>query len=249
MSFVEIERNEAIAVVRLSRGKVNALNEEFVDELIEQFLKLREDQQTRAIILTGKGKFFSFGFDIPEFLGYSRESFLGYLRKFSSLCTLLFFYPKPVVAALNGHTMAGGCMLAVACDHRIMVSGKAKMALNEIGFGSSVFAGSVEMLKNCVGTPAAEKILLSGAMFSAEEALTLGLVNRVVFEDELEVETLAAAREYAAKGSSAFASIKKLLRGPLAAGIEEREEQSLIEFIDIWYSEATWKNLQQIKIG
>jgi enoyl-CoA hydratase/carnithine racemase len=249
MSFVGIERNEAVAIMRLSRGKVNALNEEFVDELQEKLLKLREDQDTRAIILTGQGKFFSFGFDIPEFLGYSKESFLGYLRKFSSLHSLLFFYPKPVIAALNGHTMAGGCMLAFACDHRIMVSGKAKIALNEISFGSSVFAGSVEMLKHCVGTLAAEQILLSGAMYSAEEALNLGLVNRVVQEDELQEEALSVARDYAAKSGPAFASIKKLLRGPVAEVIGKREEESLLKFVDIWYSEATWKNLQQIKIA
>jgi enoyl-CoA hydratase/carnithine racemase len=228
---------------------VNALNEQLVDELNEQLLKLLEDQQTRAIILTGKGKFFSFGFDIPEFLGYSKESFLGYLRKYSSLCTLLFFCPKPVIAALNGHTMAGGCVLAVACDHRIMVSGKAKIALNEINLGSSVFAVIVEMLKHCAGTPAAEKILSSGAMLSAEEAQKLGLVNRVVQEDELEAVALSVAREYATKSGPAFASIKKLLRGPVAEGIGKREEESLLEFVDIWYSEATRKNLQEIKIG
>jgi 3,2-trans-enoyl-CoA isomerase len=70
-----------------------------------------------AVILTGSGKFFSFGFDIPEFLAITKEEFTEYLANFTDLYTYLFLYSKPVIAALNGHTMAGGCMLALACDH------------------------------------------------------------------------------------------------------------------------------------
>ena len=248
MSHVYVSMDQGLAEVRLERGKVNALNEEVVDELAECFRRLASDAAVRSVVLTGTGKFFSFGFDIPGFLGHSKEAFLGYLRKFASLYRDLFAHPRPVVAALNGHAVAGGCMLALACDARLMAAGKGKIALNEIAFGSSLFAGSVEMLRHCVGGRKAELVACSGTMFTPEEALALGLVDRVVPEAEL----LAAAREVAslhgAKDPVAFRSVKMLLRGPVLEEMVRREEASLREFVDIWYSERTWQKLQEIQI-
>ena len=109
-----VTREEELAVLTLTRGKVNALDESLVERLSKSLGHLASDRDIRAVILTGQGKFFSFGFDIPEFLGYSKESFTRYLTKFCNLYTSMFLFPKPLVAALNGHTMAGGCILAIA---------------------------------------------------------------------------------------------------------------------------------------
>ena len=129
---------------------------------------------SRSVILTGTGRFFSFGFDIPEFLSYSKGEFEGYLDAFTDFYRYLFRFPKPVVAALNGHTVAGGCMMAIACDHRLMVDGKAKIALNEIGFGSSVFAGSTAILVYCIGIEKSP----GGALFRADVFGAGGAANR-----------------------------------------------------------------------
>jgi enoyl-CoA hydratase/carnithine racemase len=134
-------------------------------------------------------KFFTFGFDIPEFLKYPRESFERYLTKFTGLYTDIFLFPKPVIAALNGHTIAGGCMLTISCDYRLMVPGKAKISLNEINFGSSLFAGSVEMMKFWVGTRHAERAVSTGEMYGADEALRMGLIDQIVPPEELDAET------------------------------------------------------------
>lgn len=244
MDFTNLTVNEGIARIALRRGKVNAINEKVVDELTDCFRKLSYDPGIKAIMLTGEGKFFTFGFDIPEFLHYTKESFVRYLTKFTGLYTDIFLYPKPVVAALNGHTIAGGCMLAIACDYRIMVSENAKISLNEINFASSVFAGSVELMKLWLGQNRAEAALLSGAMYSAEEALRLGLIDQITARDELEIEATKKAREYASQDSAAFRSIKKLLRQTVADEMMKREKASILEFVDIWYSENTWKQLQ-----
>jgi 3,2-trans-enoyl-CoA isomerase len=245
MDFVSLTTNEGIARIALSRGKVNAINEKVVDELTDCFRALSYDPGVKAVILTGEGKFFTFGFDIPEFLNYAKEAFVRYLTKFTGLYTDIFLYPKPVVAALNGHTIAGGCMLAIACDYRIMIPENAKISLNEINFCSSVFAGGVEIMKLLLGQRQAEAALLSGAMYSAEEALQLGLIDRIATKDDLEGEALQKAREYASQDSAAFCSIKKLLRQATAEEMMKREKTSILEFVDIWYSENTWKNLQQ----
>ena len=248
MNFVKVETNEGIATVILNRGKVNALNGEVVDELRESFMALEVNQDIKAIVLTGYGKFFSFGFDIPEFLSFTKEEFTNYLINFTDLYTYLFLYPKPVVAALNGHTIAGGCMLALACDSRIMVDGKAKISLNEIDFGSSVFSGSTEMLRFWIGSANATKIIYSGAMYSAEEAMSFGLVHTVLTEQDLMVQARKIASDLGQKYLPAFASIKKLLRKPVTEEMIKRERESIREFVDIWYSERTWANLQDIKI-
>ncbi|NPU83243.1 MAG: enoyl-CoA hydratase/isomerase family protein [Syntrophaceae bacterium] len=248
MQFLECSREQGIATVTLSRGKVNALNEAVIDEMTACIRDLAVDPAVRAVILTGRGKFFTYGFDIPEFLEYGKEDFLRYLTKFTNFYGALFLYPKPVVAALNGHTMAGGCMIAIACDYRTMVTGKARISLNEINFGSSLFAGSVEIMKMWLGQRNAETAVYTGALYSAEEALRLGLVHEAVAEEDLAPRAMKIAEEFAAKDGAAFRSIKKLLRGPLAEKIRERERASLLEFVDIWYSEKTWKLLKEKQI-
>lgn len=232
----------------LNREKVNALNEPVIDEITNVFNELKNDQEVDSIILTGEGKFFSFGFDIPEFLTYSKNAFLAFIEKFTDLYTLMFMFPKPIIAALNGHAMAGGCVLATACDYRIMVSGKAKISLNEIGFGSSVFAGSVEMLKFLVGSKNAESILYTGAMYSADKARELGLVEEVSSQEDLTDKATKIAWNFAGKDSLAFRSIKTHLRRPVTDEMGKREKEGNREFADIWYSENTKKRLEDIKI-
>lgn len=248
MQFLQLRKNEGIATVTLGRGKVNAINEYVIDEMAGCFGMLAADQEVKAVIITGAGKFFSFGFDIPEFLSYPKEDFVRYLTKFTDFYTFLFLYPKPVVAALNGHTIAGGCMIAISCDYRIMVSGKAKIALNEINFGSSLFAGSVEMMKLLLGQRKAEQAAYSGAMYTAEEAYQLGLIDRISTEEALESDARNVALMYASKDGAAFKSVKNLLRKSAAEDMRRREQDSIREFVDIWYSESTWKTLQEKKI-
>lgn len=250
MDCLVVSQDEGIATIRLARDKVNALNEEVVACLEENFKTFEQDDGIRSVILTGTGKFFSFGFDIPEFLSYSKESFERYVTAFARLYSYIFLFPKPVIAALNGHTIAGGCMLALACDHRVMIEGKARISLNEIGFGSSVFAGSVEMLRYCVGSKNAQDALFSGTMYSAREAREIGLIDEVAeTEDRVLPMAIEAARRLGGKDPRAFASVKGLLRREIAERIAGQESRSIREFLDIWYSESTWKKLLEIKIS
>ncbi|MFC1540128.1 enoyl-CoA hydratase/isomerase family protein [Gemmatimonadota bacterium] len=246
--FVSLRRESGIAVVTMERGKVNALNDEVVGEFRRVFAALAADDETAVVILTSAGSFFSFGFDIPSFLPMPREDFVRFLNGFTDFYRKLFIFPKPVIAALNGHTIAGGCMIATACDCRLMVSGRAKISLNEITFGASVFAGSVEILKFVVGEKNAREIILSGKMYGAEEARELGLVDQVTAPDDLMTAALASAHEYAAKDSQAFAALKLLLCQDTLSRIKAREVESIEAFTDIWYSASTQEQLEKITI-
>ena len=248
MEFVQLQKRDGIATLTLARGKVNAINGPLVDQMREQLKSLKHDPEVKAIILTGAGKFFSFGFDVPEFLSFDKAQFARFLIGFTDLYTYLFTYPKPVVAALNGHTIAGGCMLALACDYRVMVTGKARISLNELSFGASVFAGITEMLRFTVGSANAAKVLYSGSMYSAEEAKGIGLIDEVIAEQDLMGAACKMASTLGSKYPPAFSGIKSLLRKTIAEDMMRREKESIREFVDIWYSEHTWANLKNIKI-
>lgn len=248
MSFLFTHIEDDIATVMINRPKVNAINEPLAEELLDCFQDLAKNSQVKAIIITGEGKFFSFGLDIPEFLTYPRESFIRFTTKFARLYTNMFLHPKPIIAALSGHTIAGGCMIATACDTRIMVSGKPRISMNEINFGSSLFPGSVEMLKYWVGHKNAETVAFTGAMYSAEEAKAIGLVDLVVPPDALADHALSVARQFALRYGPAFESIKALLRREVGDLMKRKDELYGPDMVDIWYSETTWKQLQNIKI-
>ena len=207
MEFVQSQESGGIATLTLARGKVNAINGPVVDEIRASLKSLEQDLEVRSVILTGAGKFFSFGFDVPEFLSFDKPRFTQFLTSFTDLYTYIFLYPKPMVAALNGHTVAGGCMLALACDYRVMATGKGKISLNELGFGASVFAGITEMLRFAVGGANAAKVLYSGSMYSAEEAKTIGLIDEVATQEGLMADAVKIASALGSKYPPAFAGI------------------------------------------
>ena len=248
MDFVNTHEKDGIVTLSLNQGKVNPLNVDVVKEIFDSLKSIEGDSTVKAVILTGQGKFFSFGFDVPELLTYSRDAFSDFLAKFTNLYSYMFLYPKPIIAALNGHAIAGGCMLALACDHRIIISEKAKMSLNEIDLGVPIFVGITEILRFCVGSRNATEILYSGTLYSAEEALSLGLVDKITTVEELTDASIKAASDLGRKPYPAFAGIKSLLRKPILAKIAQRENESITKFVDIWYSDSTRAILKDVKI-
>jgi len=237
-----------LAFLTLRRGKVNALDRALVGELHAALDALLADPAVRAIVLTGAGKFFSFGLDVPRLFPLSREEFGAFLHEFTGLYAKIFSASKPVIAAVNGHAIAGGCMLAIGCDARLMVSGNAKIALNEASFGSSVFAGSVAILTALVGARWAERILLPGALFDAEAALAMGLVDRVVAGEALREAAIAEARRLLEADAAAYAAQKRLVRAPVSERIEALEASSIEAFLDLWYAPGTREHLKRIEI-
>jgi Delta3-Delta2-enoyl-CoA isomerase len=248
MRFLDVSLDGAIVTVTIVRPKVNALNEELVDELYECFGRLAKDKGVKAVILTGQGSFFSFGFDVPGFMDYKKKAFERYVRKFSKLTQKIFMFPKPVIAGINGHTIAGGSILALSCDYRVMVKGKAKISLNELTFGSTVFTSVVEYLRFAVGSNNAQRILYSAKMYSADEALSVGLIDEAVTQRGFRSALNNIAIEYSQRDKAVYRSVKKLLRSETNKRINRGEKNSISEFVDIWYSKSTRIQLAKIEI-
>lgn len=248
MDNVRVSHSDGVHVVAISRGKVNALNDRVVDELQRVFESLADDSAVAAAVLTGSEKFFSFGWDVPEFLDWERPKFERFLAAFTDLYRAIFTFPKPIVCAINGHAMAGGCMLASACDERIMAPGKAKMSFNEVTFGSAVPAGSVDMVSYWVGDAKAERLMLSGVMLTPEEALAVNLVDEVVDAENLLSRAQERALQLAQPDAAAYALVKAMMRGPVATRMKARDAEFNTRFAELWYSENTRRQLQGIAI-
>lgn len=248
MNTMTISIVEKIATLTLAHGKVNSINEALVDDFNEALDQLESDAHVDAVILTGREKFFSFGFDVPELLALSRADLTRFLTKHTALLARMFMFDKPIIAAINGHATAGGCMLITPCDYRIVAEGRARIGLNEIDLGVAVFGGSAEMLRYCVGDRNAELILNEGILYTVEQAHELGLVDQVVSSDDLMTIANDKAKELGAKPRASYRAIKQLTRGPRAAAIAQGEQAALDAFIGTWYTDQAQEILRTLNI-
>jgi enoyl-CoA hydratase len=196
--LVEIEG--AVALVTINRPQVlNALNTQLLDELGRVFVELGNDATVRAIVVTGAGdKAFVAGADISELAGLSPADAQAHARAGQRVFDTIEHLGKPVIAAINGFALGGGCELAMACTLRIAAS-SAKLGQPEINLGIPPGFAGTQRLTRLVGKGAALEMLLTGRHITADDAYRIGLVNRVVPSEHLMAEARALATELAAK--------------------------------------------------
>jgi len=232
MSFecIKVETAEGVARVAIDRpDKLNALSIATVSELIEAFTGLRDDEAVRVVILTGEGgKSFAAGADIPEL---SRQGLIGgkiFSERGHRLCNLIENLGKPVIAAIGGFALGGGCEIAMACTLRI-ASERAKLGQPEVNLGTMPGYGGTLRLSRLVPRGVAMELMLTGRVLAAGEALQLGLVNRVVPHDDLESEARALAQTLIEKPPFALKAIMEAVLHGTEIAFEEgcRLEQDL----------------------
>jgi enoyl-CoA hydratase len=247
--MIDLRFEDGLATIALDHGPVNAIRLEMLTALDEALDRVEGDAGARALVLTGSGPFFSFGFDVPHFLDYARPEFERFLVAFTSFYTRLFAFPKPTVCAINGHAVAGGWMLAQACDARVCATGRVKLGLNEVRFGAALFSGSVEILRHLVGGRHVDRLAGSGPFLDPDEALAIGAVDELSDRAELAVRARAVAEErYGAVQAPAFAALRRLVRGPIVDGYRDREAASIERFLDVWYAPEMREALSKITI-
>jgi enoyl-CoA hydratase len=213
MENVRLERDGAVAVVTIDRPKVlNALNAATLDELESTFLALRADDAVRAIVVTGSGeKSFVAGADINELAVQTPVSGREHARRGQRLFDLIEALGKPVIAAINGYALGGGCELAMACTIRIAAD-SARLGQPEIQLGIIPGYGGTQRLARLVGSGRALELLLTGNQITAAEAHRIGLVNQVVPAAELMPMARALAAALAAKAPIAVGYILDAVR-------------------------------------
>jgi len=210
---VLVERTGTIATVTVNRpDKLNALNKHVVAELHRVFSALAaEDEPVRAVLLTGSGKAFVAGADIAEMATMTPVQAKRFAESGQELCALIEGLPFPVIAAVNGFALGGGCELALACDFIYAAEG-AKLGQPEVNLGVIPGFGGTQRLLRRVGIAKARELIFTGDMVTAEQALGFGLVNAVFPLAELVSKTRDAALRIASRGPLAVASAKRVMR-------------------------------------
>ncbi len=195
--YVLIEIEAGVGRIQLHRPQVlNALNMELVDELVQTMEEMDQNSEVRTILLTGDERAFAAGADIKEMAGATAVEML--LRNQFSTWDRIRRVRKPIIAAVSGYALGGGCELAMACD-MIVAAETATFGQPEINLGVMPGAGGTQRLTRTIGKARAMEMILTGRPITAEEAYRAGLVTRVVPVKELEEEAMKLAREIAAK--------------------------------------------------
>ena len=209
--MIDVKSQDGIAVLTLAHGKANALDIEFCEALAARFNKMR-GADVKAVVLTGQGKIFSAGVDLIRV----SEGGAPYVRKFlpalHKLYDAVFHHPKPVVAAINGHAIAGGCVLAACADRRIMAREGGRIGVTEILVGVPFPALAFEIVRFAVPPRHLPEFTLSGATYATDAALQRGWIDEVAEPADLLVDAIAVAQELALLSPAAFAQTKKQIR-------------------------------------
>ena len=224
---IVIEKDEGIARITLNRPKaMNAMTPEMLYELEVAQKEIINDETIRVLIVTGKGPAFCSGADfglISYLLDLSPKKVFEELRHIQDVVTVFETMEKPVIAAINGYALGGGLDLALACDFRIAARG-AKMGEQYIKAGLMPDVGGTQRLPRLVGLAKAKEMIFLGDMIDADEAERIGLVNRVVSNDDLESETKALALRLASAPTVAIGLAKKAICEGMAKDIRSALE-------------------------
>ena len=243
--MIDTFMHEGVLELRLNRPPVNALDPALVEHL-RRHIERAPDEGARGIVLTGHPGMFSAGLDVPLLLTLERDGMRAFWRDFFALCAALARSPIPTVAAVSGHSPAGGAVLALFCDYRVMARGTYRIGLNEVQVGLTVPDCIQLALRRVVGTYRAERLLVAGSMLTADEALACGFVDELAPVEETVTRALHWMRELLALPPRAMRSTRAMARADLANAFADLKALPVEDFLDGWFSEETQSTLKAL---
>lgn len=239
---IEPIRHGAILELRLARPPVNALDPILVRALREA-IEAAPEHGAQALLLSGRPGMFSAGLDVPSLLALDRDAMSEFWGGFFDLCAALARAPVPVAAAITGHSPAGGAVLAMLCDYRVMARGAFRIGLNEVQVGLTVPECLQAALRRLVGAYRAERLLVSGTMLDPDAALAVGLVDEIAEPDAVVESAIAWLDGLLRLPRGAMQSTRTLARADLAAVFADPASLPIADFLDGWFSAETQATL------
>ncbi|MEM8934130.1 MAG: enoyl-CoA hydratase/isomerase family protein [Acidobacteriota bacterium] len=236
--MIHRDDRDGIAVLTLDHGKANAVDIELFEALGEHLDNLETDD-ARAVVLTGAGSSFSAGVDLFRVLDGGADYLDHFLGALSSTVERLFAFHKPVVAAVNGHAIAGGCILALACDRRVATNAKAKLGVSELKVGVPFPVAPLEILRYHLPNAVVQDLVLTGRLLDPDEALALGLVEELAEPDAVLDRALRIAGSLARIPDGTFALTKHQLRQDALEAIRRHSSELDGEILRQWSEPAT----------
>jgi 3,2-trans-enoyl-CoA isomerase len=243
--MLEITDHDRIREIRLDRPPANALDPKLISVLADNLHNAGES--AGAVVISGRPGMFSAGFDIPALLPLDREHIDQFWRGFLRLLRILANMPVPTAFALTGHAPAGGIVLSLFGDYRVMCGGNYKTGLNEVQVGLVVAPVIKNALVRLVGPHPAEKILVPGTMLSADQALDIGLVDELEETPESTVARAIAWCEHMLNlPRNAMLLTRQMSREDLCGFFTEADPYRVGTFVDMWFSDSTQTTLQAL---
>ncbi|OGR26791.1 MAG: hypothetical protein A2277_17420 [Desulfobacterales bacterium RIFOXYA12_FULL_46_15] len=241
MALVDLEIKKDIAIARMNNGVTNAINPELIAGLSEITDKVKKE--AAVMILTGNDRFFSMGFDLPRVMELDRPGLSSYLFEFQNMLFQIATLPVPVICALTGHAVAGGAILAIACDYRIAKSEKMRIGFNESLLGLTVPCLAELMLARFVGCRISQQLLVEGTLIQAEGAVSLGLIDDAGPMDTVMERAFQKARQLQEIPLETFAAIKENQLEDIRKKYLARVRPKTGQFVDLWFTKETQKRL------
>ena len=233
--MIESSRDGEIALLRLCHGKASALDLEFC-EALERALESEERGSARALLLTGTGGIFCAGVDLRRLVAEGPSYVARFLPALDALFLRLLRLEKPLVGALNGHAIAGGAVIAGACDLRLCARGNGTLGVPELKVGVPFPATAVALARELFPPALLGQALYLGRIWRAEECLAAGIVDELVEPAELLPRALERARELAAIPAASFALSKRLRRRPALEELARHATRDASETLAVWSS-------------
>ncbi len=239
----KIEHPNGIRELRLNRPPVNALNPELVRAL-RQAVETAPCEGASALIISGLSGIFSAGLDVPFLLTLDRAGMRSFWSEFLGTCAALARSPIPVVAAITGHSPAGGAVIALFCDFRVMAHGAYRIGLNEVQVGLTVPDVIRVALTRLLGAYRAERLLVQGVMLESEPALHAGLVDELADVDHVVARALNWLEELLKLPQHAMLSTRELARADLAALFADPAVLPIDTLVEMWFAAETQNALR-----
>jgi len=236
---IRLEMNKGVATLRLDRPPANALDLSFISLLADTFTELEERSDVRALIVTGAGRFFSAGLDLKAVPTYSRDEQRGLANDLNRMVAKLYGLPLPVVAAVNGHSIAGGVIVALSCDYRIGAEGGYKIGLAEARVGVVFPVGPMAVVQSELSPPSARRSVLLARNVTPQEALAEGLLDELQPAEALSARAMEVAEEMAGLPRASFGRIKRQMRAAALARINEAVSNQNDPVLDSWLTAET----------
>jgi 3,2-trans-enoyl-CoA isomerase len=246
MNTIKVTIKDHLSLITLDRGKSNALNREMITELNDMLHNIAGDPNIAGVIINGKEPFFSAGLDLIELYNYNEEEAESFWHLFLNFIANITAFKKPMVAAINGHSPAGGCVIALACDYRIMAEGKYIIGLNEVPVGIIVPNSIFNLYAFWLGTATAARSLLEGKLFTPEEALQVGLIDELVNPASILTAAERKIRKYMAMEPNTWQQSKLSIRKDLIVSTSADQSEALKVMLQQWWAPATRNILKTI---
>lgn len=236
--MIELGRQDGVAILQMADGKANAMTVDFCEAMTERFEEVRTSS-ARAVVVIGSGTIFSAGVDLLSLQEGGRPYIRKFLPALSTMLETVFSHPKPVVAAINGHAVAGGCVLACAADKRLMARDTGRIGVTELLVGVPFPAIAMEIMRHATAPQYFVEAIFSGATYPPSDAVVRGLVDELVDPVVLLDRAVAAAQVLAALPPAAFVLTKRQTRQPALERLETvgRAVDAVVE--EIWTAPET----------